>query len=182
MGNATGRAEAARALVAQFEARIAAVANAVSGVTQRPKVVCLEWLVPFYVAGHWVPEMVERAGGRDALARPGDRSFHVNVEDVIAAAPEVIFVMPCGYDAAQAATEYSAMQFPPAWQSMPAVRDARVFALDANGYFSRPGPRLAEGVETLAHILHPQFVKFQIPPGRIRKISNIPQLAKHATP
>jgi iron complex transport system substrate-binding protein len=88
--------------------------------------------------------------------------------------------MPCGYDADQAASEYSAMQFPAAWQSVPAVRNARVLALVANGYFSRPGPRLADGVETLAQILHPQAVSFEIPAGRFRKITNT--LAKHASP
>lgn len=183
VGDATGRAPAARALVAQFEARISAVEYAVSGISQRPKVVCLEWLVPFYVGGHWVPEMVERAGGHDALARAGNRSFHVHAEDVIAAAPDIILVMPCGYDAGQAAVEYSAMQFAPEWNAVPAVRQARVFALDANGYFSRPGPRLADGVETLAQILHPQAASFQIPAGRIRKITNTltATLAKHAT-
>lgn len=184
VGDVTGRSEAARALVAQFEARITAVANAVSHITQRPKVVCLEWLVPFYAGGHWIPEMVERAGGRDVLARPGDRSLHIHVEDVIAAAPDIILVMPCGYDTDQATAEYSAMQFPAEWHSIPAVRQARVFALDANGYFSRPGPRLADGVETLAHICHPQATSIQIPEGRICKITaaSPANLSKHATP
>lgn len=184
VGEATGRETQARALVAGFGSRIARVAHAVSGTTERPKVVCLEWLVPFYVGGHWVPEMIERAGGLDALAHPGERSFHVNVQDVIAAAPDTILLMPCGYDTEQAAAEYSGMQFPPEWNDVPAVRDGRVFALDANGYFSRPGPRLADGVETLAHILHPQAAPCEIPAGRIRKITHADTttLVKHATP
>jgi iron complex transport system substrate-binding protein len=184
IGDATDRADAARELVTQFEARISAVSDAVAGITARPKVVCLEWLVPFYVGGHWVPEMVERAGAQEVLARANHRSFSVPVEDVIAAAPDVILVMPCGYDADQAAAEYRAMQFPPEWSAVPAVRGASVFALDANGYFSRPGPRLADGVETLAHILHPQSISIQIPAGRIRRITNTraATVAKHATP
>src|SRR5579863_3550016 len=102
VGEATGRAEQANAVVAEFEGEIAKVEQSVSGFA-RPRVLCLEWLDPPYAAGHWVPEMVERAGGIDVLGQPGKASFRVTWESVFASQPEVIFVMPCGYSLASAA-------------------------------------------------------------------------------
>jgi iron complex transport system substrate-binding protein len=121
-------------------------------------VAILEWLEPFYVAGHWVPEMIEIAGGKDVLGRKRTPSFRVSAEDVMDAAPEILLIAQCGYSAQQARDEYRAMPFPEEWSAMPAVRNSRVYALDASGYFSRPGPRLITGIEALAKILHPEVV------------------------
>jgi len=153
VGEATGRAEQAKAVVAEFERGITNVERSVAGL-DRPRVLCLEWLDPPYVAGHWVPEMVERAGGVDVLGRQGKPSYRVEWETVLAARPEVIFVLPCGYSLATAEAELRNLSLPPGWNDLPAVRDGRVFVVEASGYFSRPGPRLAAGMEIFAAAIH----------------------------
>ena len=153
VGEATGRAEQANALVAEFEEGIANVERSVAGL-DRPRVVCLEWLDPPYVAGHWVPEMVERAGGIDVLGHAGKPSFRVDWESVLAALPEVIVIMPCGYSLSTAEAEFRNLLLPHGWKDLPAVRDGRVFVVEASGYFSRPGPRLAAGMAVLAGAIH----------------------------
>jgi iron complex transport system substrate-binding protein len=102
--------------------------------------------------------MIEVAGGKDALGRKRTPSFRVSAEDVIDAAPEILLIAQCGYSAQQARDEYNTMTFPEEWGAMPAVRNSRVYALNASGYFSRPGPRLISGIEALAKILHPEVV------------------------
>lgn len=153
VGEATGRAQQANAVVAEFERGIANVERSVAGL-DRPRVLCLEWLDPPYVAGHWVPEMVERAGGVDVLGHQGKPSFRVDWETVLAARPEVIAIMPCGYSLAAAETEFRNLPLPNGWKDLPAVRESRVFVVEASGFFSRPGPRLAAGMAVLAHAIH----------------------------
>jgi iron complex transport system substrate-binding protein len=114
----------------------------------------LEWLQPFYVGGHWVPEMIAHAGGVDVFGGARKPSFRVTPEDIVNAAPDIILIAPCGYSAEQAREEYRSMSFPEEWRSLPAVRDNRVYALEANGYFSRPGRRLVTGIAALAKVLH----------------------------
>jgi iron complex transport system substrate-binding protein len=168
-GAATGHSTEAEALARELAERVAAVgrnaavaASAASGTSscirggqRRPRVLCLEWLDPFYVGGHWVPEMVRKAGGVDVLGREREPSFRVTAEQIKEAQPDMIVAMPCGYDAERTAREFRSMKLPEGWDSLPAVRAGRIFAVDANAYFSRPGPRLADGVELLAHLLHP---------------------------
>ncbi len=153
VGEATGRAEQANAVVAEFERDIAIVEKSVAGLA-RPRVLCLEWLDPPYVAGHWVPEMVERAGGVDVLGQTGKPSFRVEWDAVIATRPEVVLIMPCGYSLAAAENEFRNLTLPRGWSEMPAVREGRVFVVEASGYFSRPGPRLAGGMKILARAIH----------------------------
>lgn len=153
VGGATARAEQASALVAEFENDVADVERSVGGFL-RPRVLCLEWLDPPYVAGHWVPEMVQRAGAIDVLGHPGKPSFRIEWETALAAQPEVIVVMPCGYSLAAAEAEFRGLPLPPAWDDLPAVRDGRVFVVEASGYFSRPGPRLVMGLRILADAIH----------------------------
>jgi iron complex transport system substrate-binding protein len=135
--------------------RLGRLEDAVSQTSERPRVAFLEWLQPFYVGGHWVPEMIELAGGRDVLGRVHTPSFRVTLEDIVAAAPDIILISPCGYGAQQARDEYLLMAHSDEWNAIPAVRGSRVFALEANSYFSRPGPRLVTGIEALAGIVHP---------------------------
>jgi iron complex transport system substrate-binding protein len=149
VGEATGRTEQANAVVVEFEKGIANVERSVAGL-DRPRVLCLEWLDPPYVAGHWVPEMVERAGGVDVLGHQGKSSFRVEWETALAAQPEVIVVMPCGYNLAAAEREFRNLPLPQGWNDLPAARDGRVFVVEASGYFSRPGPRLVAGLGVLA--------------------------------
>ncbi|MGI8617877.1 MAG: cobalamin-binding protein [Gemmatimonadaceae bacterium] len=147
-GVAIGRPDAAEALVDSTRARLARVKAAVTRARPR-RVVFLEWTDPPFCGGHWVPEMVALAGGDDPLGRPGEDSVRVTWEDVEVAAPEVIVVSPCGYRLPGAA-ELA--------RSLPRVRGARMYAVDANGYYARPGPRVAEGVELLGHLFHPELV------------------------
>ena len=151
VAEACGYAAAGRTLRAGLEARIEAVEGAVSG-RERPRVAVLEWLDPVYAAGHWVPEMVEAAGGVDVLAEPGQRSRVVQWEEVRAAAPDVVVVAPCGFNAAAALEASRAHE-----SDLGALGATSIVAVDAAASFSRPGPRLVDGIETLATILHPNL-------------------------
>ena len=154
VGEATCRGHEAEALLEHVGRRLGELERQLSGVEHQPRVAILEWLQPFYAAGHWVPEMIEVAGGKDVLGRKRTPSFRISAEDVIDAAPEILLIAQCGYSAKQARDEYVRMSFPEEWSAIPAVRNSRVYALNASGYFSRPGPRLISGIEALAKILH----------------------------
>ena len=156
IGEATDRATNAEELANSLARRVEQIACTVSRAKSRPRVFCLEWLGPFYVGGHWVPEMVALAGGTDLFGKAGEPSFRIAPEEVIAAQPEAIIVMPCGYNCARACEEYRRAKLPMEWSKLPAVRSGRVFAVDANSYFSRSGPRLVDGVAILAHLFHPE--------------------------
>ncbi len=153
VGEATGCSERAAAVVAEFEKGIAAVERSVAGLDQ-PRVLCLEWLDPPYVAGHWVPEMVARAGGFDVLGQAGKPSFRVDWKDALATQPDAIVIMPCGYSLASAEKEFRNLPLPEGWNHLPAVQNGRVFVVEASGYYSRPGPRLAAGLAVLADAIH----------------------------
>lgn len=173
VGGATGSEAVATALIQKLESKVAGVHRAVEQAARnatRPRVACLEWLNPPYVAGHWVPEMVALAGGEDVLGRAGEPSFRVEWPQVVAAQPDVILIMPCGYNQDQAADEFARMPLPDGWADLPAVRQRRVFVTDANSYFSRPGPRLADGVAILAHALNPGITR-DFPEGSLRNLS-----------
>lgn len=151
---AAGVPDRGEQLVGQLRARLEAVEKAVAG-QPRPRVFACEWLDPPFAAGHWIPEMVALAGGEEVVGHPGEKSVRVTWDEVLAADPEVVLLMPCGYSAAAAANEWAALPKPPGWETLPAARAGRVYALDANRYCSRPGPRVAEGVEQIARLLHP---------------------------
>lgn len=153
VAQATGTRDVALDLIARQRSRLDTVRRAVRGAERIP-VAVLEWLDPVFVAGHWTPQMVELAGGIDVLGFPGESSERSTWEMVAAAEPRVVVCAPCGYDAPRAREE--ALQFAPALRSLGAER---VVAVDASAYFSRPGPRLVDGVELLAHILHPELVR-----------------------
>jgi iron complex transport system substrate-binding protein len=154
VGEAAGRREEADTLVRELERRLDAVRAAVAG-RPRPRVLALEWPDPPFAGGHWVPEMIEIAGGIDAFARPGGHSARLTWEQVAAADPDIIVAMPCGFDEAGARAQIELLTPVPEWRSLRAVRDGRVHPVDANGCFSRPGPRLVDGIERLAKIFHP---------------------------
>ena len=150
VGNATGTAARAETLARSLEERVERVAETAREREPRPRVACLEWLDPLYSAGHWVPEMVELAGGEDVLAVKHKPSARVSLEDVAAAAPEVLVLMPCGFDRERTLMEWEPLKDLPAWREIPAVAGGRVFAVDGAKYFNRPGPRLVDGLEILA--------------------------------
>src|SRR5215831_767391 len=157
VGEATHRRRDAEALAMALEQRVASIEMQAAGAESRPRVLCLEWLDPFYVGGHWVPEMVARAGEEDVLGLGSKPSFRVTSEQIANSRAEVIIVMPCGYNLERVVAEWRAFEIPTAWKKLPAVHDGRIFGVDANSYFSRPGPRLADGVAILAHTLHPSL-------------------------
>jgi iron complex transport system substrate-binding protein len=150
LGEETGRGDEARELVADAAARIDRVRVAVRA-QRRPRVAALEWLDPVFVAGHWTPQLIELAGGEDVLGFSGEHSTATTWEQVAAARPDVIVAMPCGYDAPRAHQEAEAFR-----ERLESVGAGQVVAVDAAAYFSRPGPRLIDGVELLAAILHPE--------------------------
>jgi iron complex transport system substrate-binding protein len=141
-----GVPETGQAVAEEMRARLATVKEAVQGL-ERPRVFVAEWLDPPFAAGHWVPEMVEAAGGVEVLGRAVEPSFRTTWEDVAAAAPDLVVVAPCGYDAERGAAEARHAPLP-----------ARAVAVEANAYYSRPAPRIADGVSQLAHLLHPEAV------------------------
>ncbi len=116
---------------------------------------CLEWLEPLFQGGHWVPEMVEIAGGEAVLATPAEKSVRVTWEQVAASQPDIVVVMPCGYHLADTVAQFREMEagFPAEWRELPAVRERRVYAVDGSAYFSRPGPRVVDGLEILQAIV-----------------------------
>ena len=157
LAQAAGVEAAGEELAEDAAARIAAVERAVEG-APRPRVAALEWLDPIYIGGHWVPQMIELAGGVDLLGLPGEKSRTAEWAELEALQPDVVVSMPCGYYAERAAAETMAQR------ERLAPLGARVVAVDAAAYFSRPGPRLVEGVELLGHVLHPELVP--APPTR----------------
>ncbi|MGH9572001.1 MAG: cobalamin-binding protein [Candidatus Acidiferrales bacterium] len=171
VGEATHRRRDAQALALAIEQRVAAIEMQAARASTRPRVLCLEWLDPFYVGGHWVPEMVCKAGGEDVLGIAGKPSFKVTAEQIAESHAEIILVMPCGYNADRAATEWRAFNPPESWHDLPALRQNHIFAVDANSHFSRPGPRLVDGVAILAHVLHPEiFPADSIPAASVRPL------------
>jgi iron complex transport system substrate-binding protein len=154
IGAATGRLAKANALVQRAQARVAKIASRAAARRKRPRVFCMEWVDPIFCAGHWVPEMLELAGGRDMLGRKWADSVRVTQEEVIACSPEIVVVMPCGCETGEAMRQASALFNNPAWEDVTAVRLNQVYAVDA-ARFSRPSLRLVEGVELLAHLIDP---------------------------
>jgi iron complex transport system substrate-binding protein len=153
IANATGAKAAGVDLVARTAKRVDDVRIAVKDVERRPRVAAIEWFDPVFVAGHWTPQLIEMAGGEDVLGFAGEHSEQTTWETVAASEPDVIVAMPCGYDAERSHEE--------ATRFADRLREAgagQVVAVDAAGTFSRPGPRLVDGLETLAHILHPDLV------------------------
>jgi iron complex transport system substrate-binding protein len=143
VGDAIGRTSEARALVERIRARLDRLRNAGRHVTRPPRVSFLEWTDPLFCAGHWVPEMIEIAGGVDRLGRPGGDSVRISWDDVRAWDPEIVIVAPCGFGLADA--ERLARELPP-------IPGARIVPVDANAYFARPGPRYVDGIELLSRI------------------------------
>lgn len=152
VGAATQRESAAKEIIEALRRRVDAVG--VREPRYRPRAVCLEWFDPLYVAGHWVPEIVALAGGIDVLGRQGEASFKIEWRQVVEARPDVILLMPCGFDVRRTVREATPLRSLEGWENLSAVRTGNVYALNGNAYFSRPGPRLVNGLEILARILH----------------------------
>jgi iron complex transport system substrate-binding protein len=164
LGAAAGRTEEARRLVDDCTTRLNALSARTSESTTHPRVFCMEWLDPVYASGHWVPELVQAAGGIDEIGRSGGESVRVSWDDIASFAPEVLVIMPCGFNLQQTMKQiwsvfgaYGSRAGSPHFFDLPAVRNNRVYAVDANSYFARPGPRVVEGAELLGHLIHPEL-------------------------
>ena len=170
LGRATGRSPEAQAIVADSHARLDAVARRVACASRRPRLLFLEWTDPCFCAGHWVPEMISIAGGDDPFGRTGADSARIAWAGIAAWRPEVVIVSPCGYRVEKAAELAGRLVDQPGWAELPAVRSGRVYAVDANAYFARPGPRVADGVELLAHLIHPDLFAWRGPAHASRRL------------
>jgi len=157
-------------LIAAGRGRLEKLASVTRTLSQRPRVFCLEWLAPVYCSGHWMPEMVEIAGGIDALARKGTDSVRIPWEDVLEWKPEVLIVTPCGFNLDKVIEQTPQLFGYPGWSELPAVRGGHLYAVDANSYFARPGPRVVDGTELLAHLIHPDLFQWEGSPEAFRRI------------
>jgi iron complex transport system substrate-binding protein len=182
VGEETGRGWQAEKLVEEIGEKLGTLQEQIEAAPSAhkapPRVAFLEWLQPIYVGGHWVPEMIELVGGQDVFGTKKTPSFRVTMEEVIDAAPDVVLVAPCGYTAQQATEEFRGMQLPDGWHDISAVRNGQVYALEANSYFSRPGPRLVTGLEILAKVLHPQVKVSHEAESTIHSLSEKAQTAR----
>jgi iron complex transport system substrate-binding protein len=179
LGGATEREAQAAQLIADGRERLARLGARADTAAERPRVFCMEWMDPVYCSGHWVPEMVALAGGVDELGRLGTDSVRIAWDTVLAWAPEVLVVMPCGFGLAKAFDEAQMLLDYPGWDDIPAVRDGRVYVVNANAYFARPGPRVVDGTELLAHLIHPQLFTWDGDPDAFRRLE-VPAMGRPA--
>ena len=158
IGRLTDRTEKAEQVVSALRSRIERVEEMVKKARTRPEVGCLEWLDPVFSAGHWVPEMVAKAGGTDRLAQPSKPSVRIEWKQVLDCDPEILIMMPCGFNLERTIQESSTLKTHTGWANLRAVRNHQVFAVNGTAYFNRPGPRIVDGLEIIAEILHPDVV------------------------
>lgn len=170
VGTAAGRPEAAEIWIKAAQEKLDHIAATARTLPSRPRVFCMEWLDPLYCSGHWVPEMVKIAGGVDDLSREGTDSVRIAWKDVQAWAPEVLIVMPCGCHLERVLALASRLTGFPGWADLPAVKNHQVFAVDASSYFARPGPRVVEGTQLLAHLIHPEAFAWDGPECAYRRL------------
>lgn len=157
VGCLTGVEEKARQVVRGLRERIEAVTSITEKVAYKPRVFSMEWLDPPFIGGHWIPGIVEMAGGTEGLGNPGKPSHTVTWHEIEHYAPEIVILMPCGYGVGGILKEMERTTFPSEWYRLPAVRNGEVYAVDGSSYFSRPGPRVIDGLEILAQIIHPEL-------------------------
>lgn len=160
VADALGTPERGRALVDQLQQRIQGIMERARSLPGRPTVACIEWIAPLMSAGNWMPELVSLAGGVHLFGTAGQHSPYLTWEQLVAEDPEVIFVMPCGWEIARARQEMEPLTCKPEWPRLRAVQAGRVYLADGNQYFNRPGPRLVESLEILAEVLHPEAFSF----------------------
>ena len=162
----------AKEITNSLEKRIQNIKEAI--IKKNLKVLAIEWIEPFFTAGHWVPEMIEIAGGINLISKTGEHSRKLTMREITKSNPDIIILMPCGFDTQRTISEYNKiLKNNTVWNSLDAVKKERVFAVDANSFFSKPSIRTVEGVEILAKIIQPEkFGNFKIPKGSFSKIKN----------
>ena len=142
-------------LVSSLQSRLQSLYIKVQRISYRPRIACIEWTAPLMIAANWVPELVDFAGGSSLLSKPGNHSEYFSLDKLAASEPEVIAIMPCGFDIDRSLREMTSLTSSPQWENLPAVRNGRVYVMDGNQYFNRPGPRVVESAEILSECLHP---------------------------
>jgi iron complex transport system substrate-binding protein len=160
VADAAGVGEHGREWISELKHRVVDVIQKTCMIKRRPAVACIEWIEPLMAAGNWVPEMVELAGGHDVLGVPGKHSAWLKWETLAKSDPDVIVLMPCGFDLERTLQESLSLAKQPGWNSLRAVKSKNVFITDGNHYFNRPGPRVVESIEILAEILQPKLFAF----------------------
>ena len=170
VGRATNTEAKADSIAAGMQARIDAVVERASQADSKPRVLHLEWADPLMCGGHWVPEMVDLAGGTNCFGDKETGSFQLQWEQVVESQPEVIILMPCGFDVKRTLQDVPLLAQKDEWASLPAVRNNRVYAIDASAYTSRSGPRLVVGLEIMAEMIHPELFSDNIPEAGATRI------------
>ncbi len=172
IGEATDTKDRADKLIEKLKSRIHRIESLFSGERDRPRVFCMEWLDPPYAAGHWIPEMVELAGGVNGIGTPGEPSRKVSWDDIFDFAPQIMVVMPCGFNIEDILKEIDTVTSHKYWNQMSASRRGHVYLVDANSYFSRSGPRIVDGLEILAKIIHPDAFDYDFPSDSVVNLRN----------
>ncbi|MFI5323644.1 MAG: cobalamin-binding protein [Thermodesulfobacteriota bacterium] len=176
IGDATGTKETAREVTEKLKHRIEKITSLFGNERDRPRVFCMEWLEPPYVAGHWVPEMVGIAGGEYGIGMAGEPSFKVTWKEIADYAPQMLFIMPCGHDIEKTLGEINTLTEHDEWFSLPSTGKGQIYIFDANSYFSRPGPRVVDGLEIIAKTIHPELMKsYEPPPDSVLNLRNFMQ-------
>jgi iron complex transport system substrate-binding protein len=173
-----GKVREGRRLVASLQKRIDNIVRSNSSrsssikIKRRPKVLCVEWIDPLFTAGHWVPQMVDYAGGINCLSSAGEPSRRMHIDEAVQLDPDTIVLMPCGFNIEQTLKEMTTLARNEKWKSLQAVKNGNVYAVNANEYFSKPGPRTVVGLEIIAKILHPETSQhIRVPKGSYKKIN-----------
>ena len=170
VGRMTGKLAEAEKVASHLLERINKVKAETRGVGRRSRVFFMEWLQPPWVGGHWIPEMVDYAGGVDGLGRLGKPSHRIRWDEIVEYQPEIVVLSPCGFDANQVMEEAGVLSSYDGWERIPAFKDSRIYAVNASAYFSRPGPRIVDGLEILAHIIHPELFPANPHPESVRTV------------
>lgn len=178
VGGMTDKVAQAEKLSSQMLSRIDRVREKTKKIEHRPRVFFMEWLQPPWVGGHWVPQMVDYAGGLDGLGRFGQPSHRIEWDEVVQYKPEIIVLSPCGFDANQVMGEAHVLASYQGWEEIPAFQSSRIYAVNASAYFSRSGPRVVDGLEILAHITHPELFPENSHPEAVKIVPK--ELIMHA--
>ncbi len=172
VGEATESVDAATRLVDQSRERLQRIADGAKRARSKPKVACIEWIEPLMAGGNWIPELVRMCGATYEQSQPGEHSTTISWDDLCAYAPDVVLLMPCGFDLAQTRRELPALRENARWQSLPAVRNRRVYSVDGNAYMNRPGPRLVDSAEIIAGLAQPDLFAGLILDGSYERVES----------
>ena len=170
LGDILGENSRAKQISSSLKDRIQKIKNKIDG--NRPKILAIEWIEPFFTSGHWIPEMIQIAGGENLISKTGEHSRRMSFEEISNSDADVIILMPCGFDVSRTISEYTKiLENNEKWNSLKAVKNKSIYAVDANSFFSKPSIRTIEGIEILAKIIHPkEFEEITVPKNSFSKI------------